>query len=276
MRRWLVTLALAVVALPEAAGAAEAHGLRVERTSRTVTTSSVLISAPAAPRIARLPATVELDPGAIAIHAGGVTIRHPLGVPDGVSWIATVGPRVVVGYAHRRGGHADTIVAIDHTTGRVAWRRAIDSLAAAELVDDLLAVERAGALDVLDARTGATRGTTPLAGQGLATVSRPGAGDLYVKTRGDLVAIDRATGGVRWARPASSTAHPTVTPTAVLDVWIDRTTHRYGVARYAAATGHELDSIDLGPTGGWYDLERVVIAPDGAHDVLVSAMFAAA
>lgn len=276
MRRWLVTLALAVVALPEAAGA---DGLRVERTSRTVTTSSGLITAPAppaAPRIARLPASVELDPGAIAIHARGVTIRHPLGRPDGVSWIATVGPHVVVGYAHRRGGHADSIVAIDHTTGRVAWRRAIDSLAAAELVDDLLAVERAGALDVLDARTGATRGTTPLAGQGVTTVSRPATGDLYVKTRGDLVAIDRATGGVRWTRPASSTAHPTVTPAAVLDVWIDRTTHRYGIARYAAATGRELDSIDLGPTGGWYDLERVVLAPDGAHDVLVSAMFAAA
>jgi len=273
MRRWLVTLALAVVALPDAA---EAHGLRVERASRTVTTSTGLIAPIVEPRIARLPASVELDPGAIAIHARGLTIRHPLGRPDGISWIATVGPRVVVGFANRAGGHADTIIAIDHTTGQVAWRRAVDSLAAVDLIDDLLAVERAGALDIIDARTGATVGTTPLVGQGIVAVSRPRAGDLHVKTRGDLVAIERDRGAVRWTRPTSSTSHPTVTPTAVIDAWVDRTIHRYGITSYDPATGRQLDSIDLGPTGGWYDLERVVIAPDGAHDVLVSAMFAVA
>ena len=99
-------------------------------------------------------------------------------------------------------GQADSIVAIDHTTGRLAWRRTVDSVAAVPLAGELIAVERSGALDVIDARTGGTAGTAPLAGRGLHAVSR-GPGDLLVKTRGDLIAIDRRTGAVRWRQPAS-------------------------------------------------------------------------
>jgi hypothetical protein len=79
---------------------------------------------------------------------------------------------------------------------------------------------------------------------------------------------------VRWAVGSTSVGNPTVTPSAVIDAWVDRTTHRFGIASYDPQTGQQLESLDLGPTGGWYDLEHVVVAPDGAHDVLVSAMFA--
>ncbi|MDQ3365391.1 MAG: PQQ-like beta-propeller repeat protein [Myxococcota bacterium] len=270
MRRWLVTLALAVVALPEPA---QAHGFRLERSARTVTTSSTLASPLHEPRVARLPASVELEAGAIRVTTPGGTTRHTLGGRAGLSWVATVGAHVVVGFAQHTGGHADTVVAVDHHTGALAWRRTVDSLAAAELVDDLLAIERAGTLDVIDARTGHTVGTTPLVGQHLQTVARSRGGDLHLKTRGDLVAVDRR-GSVRWAVPSSSIGNPTVTPATVIDAWVDRRTHRYGIVSYDATTGRQLDSIDLGPTGGWYDLEQVVIAPDGANDVLVSAMFA--
>lgn len=275
MRRWLVTLALAVVALPSVA---DAQGFRVELANRTVTTTTKRLATRACePRVANLPPSVELDTGAILITTRGRTFRHALGRHDGLSWIVGVGPHVVVGFAARAGaagGTADTVVAFDHRTGRVAWRRSIDSMFAAELVDHLLAVERAGNLDIIDARTGKTLGTTPLRGQSIQAVCRPSRGDLHLKTHDDLIAIDRATGAVRWTQPTSSIGNPTVTPAAVIDAWVDRTRHRFGIVSYDPQTGKRLDSIDLGATGGWYDLEHVWLAPDGTNDVLVSAMFA--
>ena len=227
--------------------------------------------------MAHLPASVEIDAGAIMITTRNHTFRHSLGRRDGLSWIVGVGPHVVVGFAAKSGaaaGTADTIVAFDHTTGRVAWRRSVDSMFAAELVDSLLAVERAGNLDIIDARTGKTLGTTPLHGQSIRTVCRPTQGDLHVKTASDLIAIDRTTGAVRWTQPTSSIANPTVTSQTIIDAWVDRTTHRFGIVSYDRQTGQKLDSIDLGATGGWYDVENITIAPDGVNDVLVSAMFA--
>ena len=278
MRRWLVTLALAVVTLPNIA---DAQGFRVELANRTVTTTTKnLPSRHACPaRVARLPATVELEAGAITITTRKHTFRHALGRRDGgLSWIVGVGSKhVVAGFAAKAGarGTADTVAAFDHTTGRIAWRRTMDSLFAAELVDDLLAIERAGNLDIVDARTGKTLGTTPLRGQSIQSICRPTTGDLHLKTNADLVAIDRATGAVRWSQPTSSIGNPTVTPAGnVIDAWVDRTQHRFGLVSYDARTGKQLDKIDLGATGGWYDFEHVTIAPDGTNDVLVSAMFA--
>jgi hypothetical protein len=269
-RRWLVTLALAVVALPQVAGA---HGLRVSSANRSVTTSRTLPGRGAVPaRIARLPASVEVEAGAILVTTPHRIVRHAIG--GALSWIVTAGPRMVIGYAARPGGHADTIAAIDHVTGALAWRRTVDSLFAAELIGELVAVERAGALDVIDARTGRTLGTTQLAGQQIQAINRQGFGDLHLKTTGDLVAIDRKTGAVRWVQATSSLGNPAVTETAVVDAWVDRATHRFGIVSYDPATGRRIASIDLGPTSGWYDAEHVELSPDGAHDVLVSAMFA--
>jgi hypothetical protein len=273
---WLVTLALAVVALPGAADAAA--GFRVERSTRAVTTSRAPLDRAGAvpPRVAPLPASVELDRDAVmVVTERGLRVRHSLGRAHGVSWIATIGPRVVIGYAARPGGHADAMMAIDHVTGRLAWRRAVDSLSAVELGGDLLAVERAGALDVIDARTGTTVGAARLASQGLQGVSRGPGGDLYLKTRGDLIAIDRR-GGVRWTQRASALGNAVVAPGEphVVDAWVDRAAHRYGLASFDARTGRKLAEVVLGETGGWYERERVEISPDGPHDVLVSALFA--
>lgn len=269
--RWLVTLALAVVAMP---GAADAQsGFRVERSTRSVTTSRSLAERTGPPRVARLPESVELDRDAVLVVTDrGLRMRHSLERAS-VSWIATVGTHVVLGFAARPGGHADTMIAIDHVTGRLAWRRTVDSLAATELTRTLLAVERAGTLDVIDARTGNTVGTTPIAGQGLQAVTRAG-GDLHVKTRGDLIAIDGRTGTVRWVQPSSSLGNAAATPGAVVDAWVDRTRHRFGIVSYDPRDGRRLASIELGATGGWYDRERIDLAPDGPNDVLVSALFA--
>jgi len=166
-------------------------------------------------------------------------------------------------------------------TGRLVWHgeplnmNLMLSDFPAALAGDLLAVERAGTLDVIDARTGNTVGTTPISGQGLQSISRAG-GDLHVKTRGDLIAIDRRSGAVRWVQPSSSLGNAAVTPGAVIDGWVDRTTHRFGIVSYDPRDGRRLASIDLGATGGWYDRERIELAPDGQDDVLVSALFATA
>jgi outer membrane protein assembly factor BamB len=273
MRRWLVSLALAVVATPVAA---DAENLRVELASHTITTSTTAPQPCCDPRVSRLPASIEVDLGAVTVTTGARKIRHEIGHADGLSWIVGVGSRVVIGYAQRSGGHADSIVAIDHVTGALAWRRRVDSLFAVELVGNLIAIERAGTLDIVDARSGKTVGTTPLAGQSIQAVCRPGRGDLHLKTHGDLVAIDRTTGAVRWVQPATSIGNAAVTTGAVVDAWVDRTTHRFGIVTYDPSTGRRLDSIDLGATGGWYDFERVELAPDGSREVLVSAMFAVA
>lgn len=277
MRRWLVTLALAVVTLPNVADART--GFRVELANRTVaTTTQNLPQRQCFARVAKLPATVELEAGAITITTRNHMFRHALGRRDGgLAWIVGVGPRhVIAGFAAKAGGTADTVAAFDHTTGRVAWRRTMDSLFAAELVDNMLAIERAGALDIIDARTGKTLGTTPLRGQSIRSICRPASGDLHLKTTADLVAIDRS-GAVRWTQRTSSIGNPTVTPTGnVVDAWVDRTRHRFGLVSYDATTGKQLDTIELGSTGGWYDFEHVTIAPDGANDVLVSALFAVA
>ena len=275
MRRWLVTLALAVVALPTVG---DAQGFRVELANRRVTSTTKRLPAGNCPsRVANLPASVEVDAGALVITARNQTFRHALGRRDGLSWVVGIGTHVVVGFAAKSGaaaGVADTIAAFDHTTGRVAWRRSMDSSFGAELVDSMIAVERAGNLDVLDVRTGKTLGTTPIRGQQIRNVCRPTNGDLHLKTNADLIAIDRTTGAIRWTQSTSSEGNPTITSKSVIDAWVDRTTHRFGIVSYDPHTGKQLDKIDLGATGGWYDFEHVYIAPDGANDVLVSAMFA--
>ena len=275
MRRWLVTLALAVVALP---AAGDAQTLRVELTNRTVTSTTKQLPGgrPCLSRVTNLPTSVELDAGALTITTRKHTFRHSLGHRDGLSWVVGIGPHVVVGFASKPGAPhiADTVVAFDHTTGRAVWRRSMDSMFAAELTGSLLAIERAGNLDIIDTRSGKTLGTTAIAGHSIQAVCRPSSGDLHLKTNADLIAIDPTTGAVRWRQPTSSVGNPTVTATSVIDAWVDRTKHRFGIVSYDAQTGKQLDKIDLGATGGWYDFEHVYIAPDGANDVLVSAMFA--
>jgi hypothetical protein len=163
------------------------------------------------------------------------------------------------------------------STSVVAPSHAEPSLAAVPLADHLLAVERPGALDIIDTRTNRTVSSTPLALGGIQSVFRPQEGDLLVKTHGDLVSIDRATGDIRWVQPTSSHGNAIAAPrgdrTEVVDAWVDRETHRYGLVSRDARTGRELDRIDLGPTSGWYDIENVQLASDGPGDVLVSALF---
>ncbi|MFN0247102.1 MAG: PQQ-binding-like beta-propeller repeat protein [Kofleriaceae bacterium] len=267
MRRWLVALALAVVVMPEIAGASD---LRIDASTRKVTSTTQAPPRSLLPRPMNLPATVEIADERVVVRANGQTFRHAIG---DLWWSVTIGDHLVVGHAATPGGHADRILAIDHTTGRIEWRRKIDSLFAASLADDLLAVERAGQLDIVDAVTGNTVGTAPLAGQGIQAICRTPSGDLHVKTASDLVAIDRASGRVRWTQPTTSRGNIAMTSHAVVDAWVDRTNHRYGIVTYDPKTGEKLESIDLGSTGGWYDVERVELAPDGAGEVLVSSVF---
>lgn len=272
MRHWLVTLTLAVVALPQVA---EAEKFRVDQAQRAISATPQPPAAAREPHVTLLPPTIAVDDRALTIRTTRGQVRHTLWRRDrGLAWIAVVGPHVVVGFAARPGGTADSIAAIDHRTGRLAWRRSVDSRFATELVGHLLAVERAGTLDVLDARTGKTLGSAAITGRSIVSVTRPPAGDLYVKTPGELVAIDRTSGVVQWSQPSSSSGNSLVAASTVVDSWIDRRAHRFGLVSYDRQTGKRLDTIDLGPTSGWYDYEQVVIAPDGAHDVLVSAAFA--
>jgi len=155
----------------------------------------------------------------------------------------------------------------------VLWRRKVDTLFAAELVGDMIAVERTGALDIIDARTGGALGTTPLAGQGFRAICRNATGDLHLKTQGDLIAIDPQTGQVRWIQPSTGAGNSALVGNAVVDSWVDHATDRFGIVTYDASTGARIDTIDLGPTGGWYDVEHVELAPDGAKAVMVSAAF---
>ena len=99
------------------------------------------------------------------------------------------------------------------------------------------------------------------------------AGDTYVKLRGALLAFD-PDGTLRWSRPTSSPGAIAVTASAIIDGWIDRDAHRYGIHKYDPRSGRRLASIDLGSTRGWHDLERLDVAPDGPTDVLVTAAFA--
>lgn len=267
MRRWLVALAFAVVVMPEVAGAAD---LRVDASTRKVTSTSTVPARSLLPRPANLPSTVEIADELVIVRANNQTFRHAIG---DLWWSVTIGDHLVLGHAATPGGHADRIMSIDHTTGRIEWRRKADSLFAASLADDLLAVERAGQLDIIDALTGNTVGTTPLAGQGIQAICRTPSGDLHVKTAADLVAIDRASGSVRWTQPTTSRGNIAMTSRAVVDAWVDRTNHRYGIVTYDPRTGERLESIDLGSTGGWYDVERVELAPDGLGEVLVSSVF---
>lgn len=256
-RRWLVTLALAVVALPQGAA-----GARVEHGPRTVTTSRGL-TAPAGP----------VAPA--ALPAGMVErLRQRLGA-SALHWLVAAEGQLVAGFAVRPGGGADHVVALAaERDARASWRRTIDSIAAVALGGGLLAVERAGALDVLDAGTGRTLATTPLVGQGILSVARASERDLHIKTAADLIAIDRRTGDIRWVQAASARGNIALVGGAVVDSWVDRLTHRYGIVTYDPRDGRQLASVDLGSTGGWYDAERVELAPDGAGEVMVSAMFA--
>ena len=101
--------------------------------------------------------------------------------------------------------------------------------------------------------------------------------ELYaVKTSGNLMAIERSTGLVRWMRPTSSTGNTVAVGDSVVDAWVDREAHTFGLVRYDARTGKQIERVELGATSGWYDYEHVELAPDGPDEVLVSAMFAIA
>ena len=184
--------------------------------------------------MARVPDSVQLDPDAISVAVGKRRVRHVLG---DLSWIVAVGSRVVI-------GTADTMVAIDLATGAIAWRRHLDSLYAAELVGDLLAVERAGKLDIVDARTGDSVSSTPGAGEPLVAICRGGTGDLYIKTRGELLAVDRARGAVRWVQPTTAPGNVVALAGTVVDGWVDHRANRFGVIAYDASTGRKLDAFD--------------------------------
>jgi PQQ-like domain len=271
MARWLVTLALFVVSNP-----ADADQYRVELSNQKVTTSKAALAQLCEPQLARLPASVQLEADDLMVAAGDRTIRHALSHGGaGPVWMLPIGSRLLVGAADRAHDQADTLLAIDLATGAVAWRRQLDSVFAAELAGDLLAVERNGALDVVDVRTGKTIATTPLTGQGIQAVCRPtgATGDLHVKTRGDLIAITR-TGAIRWVRTSTAHGNVAVTQGAVVDGWVDRTNHRFGIVSYDPTDGRRISSVDLGSTGGWYDFDRLVLAPDGPREVMVSALFA--
>jgi hypothetical protein len=149
-------------------------------------------------------------------------------------------------------------------------------LHAVELSEHLVAIEREGVLEVRDARDGHTIDTAKLTARGIQTVSRSHTGDIHIKTPGDLVAIERHTGRVRWTQRTTSIGNVAATPDAVVDSWVDRETHRFGIVTYDPATGKPIESIDLGATGGWYDREHVELALDGPGEVVVSAMFAVA
>jgi len=267
MRRWLVALALAVVVMPDVAGASD---LRIDASTRKVTSTTSAPPRSLLPRPANLPASVDIGDERVTIRTNGQTFRHTIG---DLWWSVTIGDHLVLGHAATPGGHADRIMSIDHTTGRIEWRRKVDSLFAASLADDLLAIERAGQLDIIDAATGNTLGVAPLSGQGIQAICRTTHGDLHVKTCSDLIAIDRASGHVRWTQPTTSRGNIAMTSRAVVDAWVDRENHRYGIVTYDPNTGERLESIELGPTGGWYDVERVELAPDGASEVLVSSVF---
>jgi len=268
---WLVTLAMFLISNP-----ADAGNYRIELATQKVTTSTAALPRLAEPRLARVPASVELEDDDVVVTTARSRVRHGLSHGGaGAFWLVPVGSRLLVGAADRAHDRADTMLAIDLATGTVAWKRQVDSLFAAQLTADLIAVERHGSLDIVDVRTGKTVSTTPIAGQGIRAISRPtsATGDLHLKTRGDLVAITR-TGAVRWARPSTASGNVAVLQGAVVDGWVDRRANRFGIVSYDPADGRRLSAIDLGSTGGWYDFDRIELAPDGPREVLVSALFA--
>lgn len=261
MRRWLVSLALAVVVLPTPGGA---ENLRVDVTSHKVTTSTADLRDDCASLSAPVSAAVELHLDSLTIQVGARKVRHSIG--RDLHWIRQSGPRVVVGYD-------DTIVAIDVATGAVSWRRKLASTDGADLAGGWLAVAGTDQLAILDARTGRTVDTSPLVAGAFTTVCRSGAGDIYIKTGSNLIAVARATGAVLWTQSSTSPGNAAALVGTVVDGWIDMHANRFGIITYDAASGRKLDSIDLGTTGGWYDYQQLGIAPDGDHEVLVSAAF---
>jgi hypothetical protein len=270
VRRWLVTLTVALVSVP---GIGESQNLRVELAQHKVTTTSTLARTVSCDLgLAVLPAVVHLDPGSITVTVGTRQVRHAVR-DDQLSWVHAVGSRVIVGYATGRNAQADTIDAFDLFTGALAWRRQLDSRYGTELVGDLLVVEREHSIDILDAATGQTVGTIRITGHGLSKVCRAGTSDIYLKTDRDLVAV-RRDGRIRWRCGTSSTSNVVTVARQVVDGWVDRKANRFGIVAMDAASGHVVDSLDLGSTGGWYDFASIKIAPDGPGEVLVSAAFA--
>ncbi len=265
--RWLVTVALFMVSNP-------ADAARVEHSNQRVATSRAALAQLSQPRLGVLPVSVTLEDDEVLVATKRGIVRHTLS-DGGASWLVPVGSHLVIGSADRSHDRADTLFAIQLGTGEIAWRRRQESLFAAELAGNLLVIERAGALDVVDARTGVTLSSTPIQGHSIQSVSRAfgRTGDLHVKTRGDLVAIT-PEGAVRWTRSSTANGNVARIGEAVVDGWVDRTSHRFGIVSYNAADGQRLRSIELGSTKGWYDFERLVVAPDGPDEVLVSAVFA--
>jgi outer membrane protein assembly factor BamB len=124
---------------------------------------------------------------------------------DGLGYLASDGARVYCLVGRRRGGLA--LAALDARDGQVLWRYAQKGrrrLAAptrpAPLRGDRVCWTAAGALHMLDARTGAAVWTRSLAREGLLSrVAARGAELLVASTRG-LHGLDAASGEPSWAQ----------------------------------------------------------------------------
>jgi hypothetical protein len=289
-RRWLVTLAMFLVATPAAGKLELAHA------ERKVTTSARL--GDPTPVARQLPPTVRLiddhlvveayDPAVPPILASGRSsigarprvVRHALG--DRFAWFVPAGSRLIVGTLDQARSSTDAVFAIDLATGREVWRRTLHASSAVALAGDRVAVLARGVLVIVDTRTGATLSTVSVAlgasvaraapEPGISYVRATGRGDSLVKAGATLVAVT-PRGTIRWAVPAAPRGAVAVTRDTVIDGWIDRDRHRFGIAARDPRDGSPRTSLDLGETSGWYDAARIDVSPDGADDVLVSAVF---
>lgn len=178
----------------------------------------------------------------------GVVSLAPLDPPTRVAWTAEVGS-ARTGSSVRSAGDlvleqtaGGVLVVRDATTGEVRWlRRDSGSAGGAVRVGDVVVVPHERGLRGFASVDGAERWALP--DVGTAAVLVPSAGDVLALSSGRLLAVDAATGAVRWALDApmalDATIQQVATGGAGLGLWLTsppglpvdsaRVTHRAGV-----------------------------------------------
>ncbi|MEM9071820.1 MAG: hypothetical protein AAGE52_25140 [Myxococcota bacterium] len=261
--RWLALVALAAPAT------AIAQARVVDLTRGAIAPTAGFAANDCHPISRLAPAHVSLRDRAVLVRTASGQRRHSWAVGDEFMWIATTRSVVVIGIGTSASHETRYAFAIDVASGERRWRRELRTRAAANLRGAIL-VETEDALVILDAATGVERSRTSSTSN-LVRVCRE-QNHYLIKTTSHLHVVDAASLSFRWSRPSSSGTGPRVVGPWVVDAWVDRQRDRFGVVVYDQQ-GRVSRTIDVGKTGGWYDIERVVLAPIDNNRIGVNATF---
>jgi hypothetical protein len=210
-------------------------------------------------------------------RAGKELARHRLrsvSSAGGLQWLVASGGVVVIAAA-MTGEEVDRVFAFDRSSGKLLWTR--DDLremrSGADLPGERLVIAGQDKVLLLDGRRGTTLATAAAPGvESLGGICRSVDGYHLIQTGLQLIVFDAKRDALVWTGTMQGGTALAIHG-RVVDGWVDGRAHRFGVTIYSLASGKVERRVDLGSTGGKYDVSSVILYPIGSTEVRVHSEF---